>query len=463
MCRKIQPHISSFMQLVVYLVSKNFHAMNRSILIYHDGLSPRIEYIMSHVLGSLLGLRITFTRNEQEAIACNGALLSYSNVPVGNSVHIVPHPLLRESGVREQRIEVFHWHGLPTIFHGSNGGTIPFDLFAATFYLITRYEEYLPFVADEHGRFPSAGSIAHTNGFLEIPLVDMWVRELGEMLSQRFPDTLIRQRGFSCIPTIDIDNAYAYLHKGIIRSVGSTLSALVRFRWSDLALRIPVYTGQQPDPFDTHSRIFEILRGHPQSIFFILGGQYGLFDKHIPVESKPMRKLIGEISARFAVGLHPSYQSWLSRERVAEELGLLTAVAGKPVVKCRQHFIRLSLPHSYRILADLGIKSDYSMGYTERVGFRASTSTPFPFYDLLDERVLPITIIPFQVMDVTLRQHMGLNPTQAVAKCTALAKSIEEVGGTFIPIWHNESLSGVGNWRGWDDVLPEILRGITGF
>jgi hypothetical protein len=45
-------------------------------------------------------------------------------------------------------------------------GDLPFDPLAATFYLVSRYEEYLPFIPDEHGRFPAKQSFAFSNGFL---------------------------------------------------------------------------------------------------------------------------------------------------------------------------------------------------------------------------------------------------------------------------------------------------------
>ena len=109
---------------------------------------------------------------------------------------------------------------------------LPFDLFAASFYLISRYEEYLPFNADQHGRFEANQSLAFKNGFLYDPIVDQWVCTLADMLHQKFHDFKPCEREFKFIPTIDIDNAYAYLYKGTVRTIGAAMRDLFKTRCS---------------------------------------------------------------------------------------------------------------------------------------------------------------------------------------------------------------------------------------
>ena len=115
------------------------------------------------------------------------------------------------------------------------------------------------------------------------------------------------------------------------------------------------------------------------------------------------------------------------------------------------------MPHTHRLLAGLGITHEYSMGYSNAIGFRASTCTPFRFYDLMDEKELPLTIVPFQVMDRALLT-MGCNAQTAAQRTLELAQRVKRVGGTFSTLWHNESLSGINEWKGWENVLGEIVN-----
>jgi hypothetical protein len=121
----------------------------------------------------------------------------------------------------------------------------------------------------------------------------------------------------------------------------------------------------------------------------------------------------------------------------------------------------LSLPQTYQILVDIGVTSDYSMGYSNAIGFRASTCTPYNFYDLINEKELPLSIVPFQVMDRALLQGLNFSPNEAVTKSLEMAKLVKDIGGTFVTVWHNESLSGINEWNGWDSVFNEIVRGVT--
>ena len=49
---------------------------------------------------------------------------------------------------------ISQWKGLPVFFQTTSDSDIPFDVFAASFFLVSRYEEYLEFQPDAHGRFP---------------------------------------------------------------------------------------------------------------------------------------------------------------------------------------------------------------------------------------------------------------------------------------------------------------------
>ena len=74
------------------------------------------------------------------------------------------------------------------------------------------------------------------------------------------------------------------------------------------------------------------------------------------------------------------------------------------------------MPSSYNHLLAAGITHDYSMGFADRVGFRAGTCTPFYFYDLDFEIQTPLKVFPFALMDTTLNDYMKLTPKQSLGR-----------------------------------------------
>jgi len=98
------------------------------------------------------------------------------------------------------------------------------------------------------------------------------------------------------------------------------------------------------------------------------------------------------------------------------------------------------------------------MGYAKYAGFRASTCTPFYFYDLDFEIQTPLKIFPFAFMDGTLKDYMALDNDASLAKILELKDSVRKVNGTFISLFHNETLSESEHWAGWKDIYLKMLN-----
>eukprot|EP01090_Pellita_catalonica_P022645 TRINITY_DN8886_c0_g1_i4.p1 TRINITY_DN8886_c0_g1~~TRINITY_DN8886_c0_g1_i4.p1 ORF type:complete len:170 (-),score=9.45 TRINITY_DN8886_c0_g1_i4:10-519(-) len=158
------------------------------------------------------------------------------------------------------------------------------------------------------------------------------------------------------------------------------------------------------------------------------------------------------------VGLHPSYYTVNNAAMLKKEKERLENITNMPIKRSRQHYLRVSLPETYQQLIDLEIDEDYSMGYTTHVGFRATTCTPFHFYDLDFEIQTPLKIFPFALMDTTLNDYMKLTPKQSLGKIRDLKNEVKAVNGTFITVFHNESLSNYLRWRGWNRLYNSMIK-----
>ncbi|CAM1361822.1 conserved hypothetical protein [Tenacibaculum litoreum] len=429
------------------------------ILIYTHKVTPRVRYIFKHIFTRILQVQIDFTGKVEEFVAYNGPKFSYTNVPLGKEFFVQSNELLFQQGVKDVEIIIQKWDEVPCFFPAVEASEIPFDIFAASFFLISRYEEYLPHIKDKHGRFTASESIAYQNGFLEKPLVDIWAYKFLETLKQKFPDFEHTTRKFEYISTIDVDNAYAYKYKSFIRTLGGFLKDISQFKIFTIWDRFAVLFNIKKDPFDTFQRVIELKKNYNvRTIFFFLIGDYTTFDTNVSASKRKFKLLIKDMVDYARVGLHPSYYTMNNPVMLKKEKERLEAITNIPIKRSRQHYLRVSLPETYQQLIDLEIEEDYSMGYATHVGFRASTCTPFYFYDLDFEIQTPLKIFPFAVMDATLNDYMKLTPKQSLGKIRDLKNEVKAVNGTFITVFHNESLSNYLRWRGWSRLYNSMLK-----
>ena len=98
------------------------------------------------------------------------------------------------------------------------------------------------------------------------------------------------------------------------------------------------------------------------------------------------------------------------------------------------------------------------MGYASQAGFRAAIADTFRFYDLEHDIVTKLNIHPFTVMDGTLRDYLKLNNEASQAKIISLINEVKAVNGTFILLFHNETLSNEKRWKGWREIYTNILN-----
>ncbi|MDP3311827.1 hypothetical protein [Lutibacter sp.] len=428
------------------------------LLVYTPKITPRINYIFKHYFVRILQIPIKFTNVVDEFVAHNGPKMTYAKAPLGLEFFLKSHNLLLEQGVNDIEIQVLNWDETHCFFPMKEPSNIPFDIFAAGFYLISRYEEYLPHIRDFHDRYPVSESLAYKNGFLEKPLIDIWAYKLLDLFKRKFPNYPIQEREFISIATIDIDNAYAYKNKGFVRSLGGFANDIFQFNTANIWKRIKVILNFDKDPFDTYEEILKIKEEHNvNTLFFILIGSYTSFDRNLSYENMKFRSLIKYLADYTKVGLHPSYYSYLNYDKFKKEKLRLEGIINNDVTFSRQHYLRLKIPETYQHLIDADIKEDYSMGYANLAGFRASTCTPFYFYDLNYEIQTPLRVFPFVVMDFMLKDHMNLSKEESLAKILELKEEVKKVNGTFISLFHNETLSEYKEWEGWTEVYKKAV------
>ena len=434
------------------------------LLIHVPKLTNRLGYTLNVVMRDLLQTEFEITTSLDTFDAHKGARLSYGPVRAGagEAVYLRSCHLLFETTIEEQECHCFDYHGLAALFPVFGGGTdLPFDPLAAIFYMLSRYEEYLPQRTDEHGRFMATESLAYRHGFLRTAVVDRWAMLIKEAILDRYPDTLFQPRQFRMVETVDIDAAYCYRCKGLFRTVMGVLrDGIHRRDWKEVARRMRVLHGKEEDPYDTFYYILEQTAAHKGIflLFFPLLGDYGIYDKPTSYHNQTFRDLLQRLGDSAKMGIHCSYYSTDDPRKVGIERERLVDILHRPIVRNRFHFLRFHLPKDYRNLVRNGIVHDYTMGFADQPGFRCGTCAEVPFYDLSSDQESELRMHPFVTMDTTFQKYLRLSPDEAIGEMHALIDEVREVGGTFSVIFHNQNLCESFGWEGWRKLYEDTLE-----
>jgi hypothetical protein len=427
------------------------------ILVYAHKLTPRLKYIFKTIFCDVLKSTIEFTSDIQVFEKYESVKINYSDSELNSGIFFQATSLLFDNKIQKQEIKITDFEGNPSFFSVDEKSILPFDVFAASFYLISRYEEYFPHQKDNHGRFLAKESLAYQNNFLETPLVNIWINKIVSTIEKTHPEFNFPTRDFQYVSTIDIDNAFAYQHKGFIRTLGALGKALVK--GDNFSNRIKVLFGNSKDPYNTFDYQNKLHKKYNISpIYFFLLGDYGTNDKNISYNNKTFQKLIQSISDNNKIGIHPSYASNSNSEKITIEINRLETISKKTIKRSRQHYLKLNLPNTYNHLINNGIAEEHTMGYAELPGFRASICSPYFFYDLKKGEKTKLKIFPFSVMEATFQYYKNTTPENALKHIIELMQKVKSVNGTFISVWHNESLSDEGVWKGWKRVYEKMIK-----
>jgi len=376
------------------------------LLIYTHKITSRFSYITKHIFTQILGVEIITTTKIEDFIKHSGPKITYTKQALQNEFFIRSNDLLYEQGINDLEIKVGRWKTVPCFFNAGERSNIPFDIFSASFYMLSRYEEYLPHVKDNHGRYPYKESIAFANNFSQKPVVDIWAFMLLDSLKERFPELESKQRTYKYTSIIDVTTSHCYKYKGIVRTFSGIILDMVYLKLNRLAQRFLVLINYKKDPYDNFSELIEKHKKNSiRSMFFFQYADYSTYDKNIPINNNKFKYLIKSVADYSKVLLAGSYNSLSNKELLKEEKKKLSNVINRTVNGIRLRYNRVDVPDTYRDLVGAEFTDDYTMGYTHAIGFRAGTCTPFYFYDINLEVQQPIKIHSFAVHDYALLRY----------------------------------------------------------
>lgn len=428
------------------------------LLIYSPQFSERCQYVFDLIFKDESGIEYGVTNDIAAFKNYENEKINYSDTRIADELFIKSNKLLFENEIKKQQILIAQKQQIKVLFP-TEEDDLGFDIFSAVFYLVSRYEEYLPFTPDEFGRFKAEDSLAFQNEFLHLPVVNIWIDIFKKLLQKKFPLLATKWTAFNAIVTYDIDVAYKFKGRSMGRTAGSVMKDIFLLKIKNIQQRIETLSKSKPDAWDIYEDLEQtILKNKLQSVFFFLLANKTKYDHNLHYRNPIMKRLIQKIKSFSEIGIHPSFYSSIFSEKILIEKERLESLSGKKIIKSRQHYLKFILPDTYNTLLSTGITEDYSMGFAKMPGFRAGICKPFYFYDLRKEKITGLKIFPITFMEGTL---MKLEPGDALQKILQLLKEVKKVGGTFIPLWHNHTISETDEYSPWKNVHYKMIEEIS--
>jgi transposase-like protein len=312
-----------------------------------------------------------------------------------------------------------------------------YDLLTSIVLTLSRFEETVSTEKDPYGRFKASTSLAFRGGFLNRPIIDEYGLAFGQALTALLPSWRPQERRLRVKLSHDIDDVgqpfkwrAALRHARHHRRPSATLRDLFG----------PI-VGMKPTNLELVRQLARMsLERDLDSAMYWKASPPGPRDTGYDPRHYKVQEVISWLREReVEIGIHPGYETFLAPDRLLQEIRVLREVVGEQPMGGRQHLLRWC-PETWLHWESCGLAYDSTVGYADRIGFRAGTCIPYRPWLISQNREARLIEIPLLVMEVTLAEYMGLTPQQsldAILECVARCRL---VGGVFTLLWHNSSL-----------------------
>jgi hypothetical protein len=344
---------------------------------------------------------------------------------------------------------------------------VNFDIVSDTFFLLSRYEEYvIGNNLENHNRFSIEDSILFKESLLDRPIVNEYSIFLKKLILKLNPKINILDKFFEkgkIFISHDIDSISKYNDK-FYRKLASSIirEKNIKKSLSLIGGNFKYILNPKNDPYWKFEYFLELEKkyGFRASYYFMSGGETTK-DNNYSIKNKKLKRIFNELKEyKNEIGIHGSYNSYNNENVLKHEVDKLENEVNMKIYGIRQHFLRFNIKETWRIHKELGLKYDSTVGYAENIGFRCGTCSQFKIYDLNEEQELDYWEIPLIIMDTTLNSYsyMGMDIDLAIEKCKEIYDIVKKYNGVFALLWHNSSLDSNSNWCGWEKVYEEILK-----
>jgi len=332
------------------------------------------------------------------------------------------------------------------------------DIFASSFFMLTRWEEYVISEKDKHGRIPDELQLSVRNNFHERPVVNEYLEMLRNMF--RFLGIEIENKHqYKAKITHDVDFFARYdKFSKLIKAAGGDIFKRKNFKKSVNTFKtyFQIKKGKTNDPYDTFDYLINLSeKAGLKSRFYFIPAMIGEEDAQYNITDEQAVKTMAKIQSKgHIVGIHGAYRSYNNEDLFNKELKRFPE--GIKITEGRQHYLRFDNPETWQIQENAGLKFDGTMSFINHVGFRAGTCYNYSLFNILTRKKLELKECPLIFMEQAARKKYP-DKELFFSKFAILRNRVKKYEGNFVILWHNNNFN-IDEWEDYKEIYEHIIR-----
>lgn len=319
------------------------------------------------------------------------------------------------------------------------------DIIASSFFMLSRWEESINENLDIHKRFPDKEATAIKLGFEKRPIVNEYIAFLKALISSKSKKKVVYNRSYKCYITHDVDEIFRLKPlKKFFKVLGGDLihRKSILYFFKTIKDWFVANFNDDKDPSYTFDYLMDLSEKHGLvSHFYFIPGHKGEIDFRYNFKANHIDLLMKKITKRgHIIGVHPSYSAYDSNLQFSEEIKRIRSKTPQTIIEGRHHYLRCSVPVTFRKWEAEGLKIDSSLGYHETVGFRCGICFTYPLFDCLERKQLKLKERPLTFMEVALAQKT-MDPAEYLEHVLEVINTTKKYNGDFVFLWHNNNIN----------------------
>lgn len=337
------------------------------------------------------------------------------------------------------------------------------DIFASSFFMLTRWEEFINRYRDTHNRFPATESLSFKNDFLDRPIVNEYLEMLKNMLLFFDKKLNFKTHNYELLLTHDVDVPQMYRTlKSNFRELGVNIlkQKSIKLMLQSLKKQIRVFFKLDKDPFDTFDYLMDVSeKVGVKSYFFFMGQGVTKFDNMYHSNDSFTKNLITKIKQRgHYIGIHPTYNSYNDSVQFTKEKQELEKSLDTTITFGRQHYLRFEVPTTWQIWEDNHMIWDSTLSYADKEGFRCGVCYEYSVFNITTRKKLNLKEKPLIVMEGSFTTYQpNIEAKEMENKINNLINKVKKYNGLFVFLWHNSSFNSY-YWEKYQYIYEKVLK-----
>ncbi len=415
---------------------------------------PERNYAISVLFCEVLGCN-----NEELDIVFDDSAKEYSILVSGEcrwiviedhffNYHPMPLTYMKKENL-PQELLFFHAYGLELpIIYGkdylldeSNKVVVGIDIFASTFFMLTRWEESL-IGREETGDCDETQLFCVKNEIHWRPIVNEYANLLRKLLP---PDLILSTREYEVALSHDVDGfvtpSWRKISKDFLRQSihGAPRNKVLNLTWKE-EIKYKYAFPKVYSQFDMYTTLAEKYKISEWFYFKVCGR--GETEATYFYDDKKTREIVENLkmkgNSKLLIGFHPSQNTFGDRSQWEEEMRRLVGLLKEQPTIGRNHHLLYNheMLHFWESVSDAPLNISNCV-FHKRQGFRSGVCVPYHLFDLYQRRMMNLIEHPCQIMDTVVRYDEKVKTkAERWHDIQTVIDRVKQYRGELVVTWH---------------------------